>query len=103
MDPAIVDTLAQAPASEWDAIFATSTQTACATYNQDTNFALLQSALAAMKQQVPNPDIIFISGDMLVHDFQPYFNLVATDHSQTAYESFVNKTEQYLLRVKGNY
>lgn len=96
MDPAIVDTLAQAPASGWDAIFSGSNQPTCATYNEDTNFALLQSALAAMQRQVPNPDIIFISGDLLVHDFQPYFNLVATDHSQAAYESFVNKTEQYL-------
>jgi len=34
---------------------------------------LLQSALAAMKQRVPNSDIVFISGDLLVHDFQKIF------------------------------
>ena len=96
MDKTIVDSLAQAPTSEWDSIFSASSQTACATYNQDTNFALLQSALAAMKQRVPNPDIIFISGDFLVHYFQMFFNARATDHSQAAYEMFVNKTEQYL-------
>ncbi|MFI5397762.1 MAG: hypothetical protein ACHQ9S_19680 [Candidatus Binatia bacterium] len=96
MDQTIVDSLAQAPASRWDSIFATSTQTACATYNQDTNFALLQSALAAMRQRVPNPDIIFVSGDLLVHEFQTFFNATATDHSQAAYATFVNKTEQYL-------
>ena len=49
-----------------------------------------------MKQRVPNPDIIFISGDFLVHYFQMFFNERATDHSQAAYEAFVNKTEQYL-------
>jgi len=96
MDKTIVDSLAQTPASEWDSIFALSTQTACATYKHDTNFALLQSALAAMQQRVPNPDIIFISGDFLMHEFQTFFNLRATDHSQAAYEAFVNKTEQYL-------
>ena len=96
MDEKIVDSLAQAPAWQWDSIFATSTQTACAPYDQDTNFALLQSALAAMKQQVPDPGIIFISGDLLVHDFQTIFNKTATDHTQAAYAAFVNKTEQYL-------
>lgn len=96
MDKTIVDSLAQAPASQWDSIFATSTQIACATYQEDTNFALLQSALAAMRQRVPNPDIIFISGDLLVHYFQQFFNAAATDHSQAAYEAFVNTTEQYL-------
>jgi hypothetical protein len=96
-DPTIVNSLAQAPASQWDAIFATSTQTACSMYQQDTNFALLQSALAAMKQRVPNPDIVFISGDLLVHDFQKIFNfLMPTDHSQAAYAAFVNTTEAYL-------
>jgi len=39
MDKTIVDSLAQAPASQWDSIFATSTQTACATYNQDCGIA----------------------------------------------------------------
>jgi sphingomyelin phosphodiesterase acid-like 3 len=95
-DKTIVDSLTQAPVSQWDSIFATSSQTACATYMGDTNFALLQSALAAMQQRVPDPDIIFISGDLLMHLFQKYFDETATDHSQTAYETFVNRTEQYL-------
>ncbi len=95
-DTTIVDRLAQAPASQWDSIFATSGQTACATYQADTNFALLQSALAAMQQRVPNPDIVFVSGDLLMHLFQKYFDAAATDHSQPAYEAFVDKTEQYL-------
>jgi len=97
MDPKLADSLDQAPASQWNSIFAGSTQTACATYGQDTNFALLESALAAMKQRVPNPDVIFISGDLLVHYFQQFFyNKEVTNPTQAGYEAFVAKTEHYL-------
>ena len=95
-DKAIADRLAQAPASQWDSIFATSTETACSPYGQDTNFPLLQSVLGAMRQRVPNPDIVFVSGDLLVHGFQLYFAARVTDHSPAAYAAFVNTTEQYL-------
>jgi sphingomyelin phosphodiesterase acid-like 3 len=95
-DKTLADRLAQAPASQWDSIFATSTETACSPYGHDTNFPLLQSALAAMRQQVPDPDIVFVSGDFLVHEFQLFFNARVTDHSPAAYTAFVNTTEQYL-------
>ncbi|MFA6034638.1 MAG: hypothetical protein WC889_17195 [Myxococcota bacterium] len=97
LDRKLADTLNQAPASQWDSIFAQSTQTECAIYPLDTNFALLQSALVAMKLQVPSPDVIFISGDLLVHDFQQLvYNKVVTNPTQAGYEAFVYNTEQYL-------
>ena len=96
MNKTLADSLVQAPATQWDSIFTTPTPPACATYMQDTNFALLQSALAAIKKQVPNPDVIFISGDFLVHDFQLLFNAFVTNPTPAAYAAFVAKTEQYL-------
>jgi len=95
-DKTIANSLAQAPASQWDSIFATSTETACSPYGHDTNSPLLQSVLVAMLQRVPNPDIVFVSGDFLVHGFQSFFNERVTDHSPAAYAAFVNTTEQYL-------
>ncbi len=95
-DPTLANRLAQAPPAQWDAIFATSSVTAYSPYGQDTNFPLLQSLLAAMTQRVPNPDIVFVSGDFLVHGFQTKFNAAASDNSPAAYAAFVNATEQYM-------
>jgi sphingomyelin phosphodiesterase acid-like 3 len=101
-DPAIADAIAQAPASQWDAIYATSNQTTCASYLKefplsDTNFVLLNSAIAAMKAQVPDPDIIIISGDMLVHYFlELVYNRIVTNPTQAGYMALVYQTEQYL-------
>jgi len=96
-DPAIADAIAAAPASQWDALFATSLQTTCASYGNDTNAPLLQSALAAMKQRVPNPDVIFISGDLVVHYFQQlFYEKLVTNPTQAGYLALVYQTEQYL-------
>jgi sphingomyelin phosphodiesterase acid-like 3 len=103
-DPALANSLVQAPASQWDSIFATSTQTAYAsyeTYNNapqlwDTNFLLLQSALAAMRQRVPNPDVVFLSGDLLTHLLPVWYNKAVTNQPPGAYAAFVNTTEQYV-------
>jgi sphingomyelin phosphodiesterase acid-like 3 len=96
-DPALADAIAQAPAAQWDAIFATSLQTTCASYSHDTNAPLLTSALAAMKQRVPDPDVIFISGDLLVHYFrQLAYDKLVSNPTQAGYVALVHRTEQYL-------
>jgi sphingomyelin phosphodiesterase acid-like 3 len=96
-DPTLAARLAAAPPAQWDAIFSSSTNTAYTRYNDDTNFPLLQSALAAMRQRAPNPDIVIISGDFLVHLFQYRFDQSGvSDTSPAAYAAFVNKTEAYL-------
>jgi sphingomyelin phosphodiesterase acid-like 3 len=95
-DATLANELAQVPASQWDSIFTSSTQTAYSPWKRDTNFPLLQSLLASMRQRVPNPDIVFMPGDSLVHDFPDIFNATVTNHSTAAYAAFVNTTEQYL-------
>ena len=95
-DPGIAAEVVDAPASQWDAIFSRSTQTVFAQHSHDTNFPLLKSALATMQQKVPNPDVIFVSGDMLVHTFQTLYNQSAKSPSPAGYQVFVNTTEQYL-------
>ncbi|MGP6158622.1 MAG: metallophosphoesterase [Vulcanimicrobiaceae bacterium] len=97
-DKTLGSRLAQAPASQWDSIFARSTQTQYSyTYlgfPGDTNFPLLQSALAAMRQQVPHPDIVFVAGDFLAHALPISAKLAGI--SAANYPTFVNTTEQYL-------
>jgi sphingomyelin phosphodiesterase acid-like 3 len=95
-DKKLADRLAVAPIAQWDTIFTSSTITAYSKYESDTNFPLLQSALDAMRQRDPYPDIIIISGDFLVHYFQYFFDQDVTDHSPGAYAAFVYKTEAYL-------
>src|ERR1035438_10358972 len=96
-DPTLASRLTAAPPAQWDAIFSSSTNTAYTRYNDDTNFPLLQSALAAMRQPAPNPDIVIISGDFLVHLFQYRFDQSGvSDTSPAAYAAFVNNTEAYL-------
>jgi hypothetical protein len=94
---AIADSIALSPASEWDGIFAGSGQKTCATYMNDTNFVLLDSAIDAMKAEVPDPDVIIMSGDMMVHYFLEYFyNRLVTNPTEAGYRSLVNQTEQYI-------
>lgn len=95
-DASLADRLAQAPATEWDAIFASSSQTAYSPFGQDTNFLLLQSALAAMKVRTPSPDIVFISGDLLVHGLDLSFNSTVTNPTPARAAAFANTTELYL-------
>jgi hypothetical protein len=99
-DPTLAPRLVAASPAQWDAIFSSSTSstgTDYTRYNDDTNFPLLQSALAAMRQRAPNPDIVIISGDFLVHVFQYRFDASGvSDTSPAAYAAFVNKTEAYL-------
>jgi len=95
-DATIADRLAQSPASQWDSIFATSTKKTCSPYEHDTNYPLLTSALAAMRRQVPDPDIVFVSGDFLAHEFQLYYYTTVTHPSPAGYAAMVDATEQYL-------
>jgi sphingomyelin phosphodiesterase acid-like 3 len=103
-DPALADQLVQAPVAQWDAIFATSTVTAYSPYGTDTNFLLLQSALAEMQARAPHPDVVLITGDFLVHQLQRIFDASVTAPTQEGYVAFADKTEQYLaLKLAGTF
>ena len=82
---------------KWDAIFAHSSP-ALSTYGEDTNYRLLISALRAMRSTTPHPAAVLIGGDFLGHHFQELFQQTARDHSQEAFESFVDKTMAFLAR-----
>ena len=62
-DPAIIKQLIATPASEWDAIFASSGQTGYAHSPHDANYPLLKSALSAAAPF----DFVVALGDYLRH------------------------------------
>jgi sphingomyelin phosphodiesterase acid-like 3 len=96
LDPVLADRLVEAPPSQWDAIFASSTKDGYSQAGADTNFPLLQSALAAMKARTPSPDIVFISGDLLAHELNVFFDGAVTNPTPAGLAAFTYATEQYL-------
>lgn len=98
-DPSLVTKLEAADVGQWQAILASSTQTAFSSYGSDVNDPLLRAAVAEMKTQLPAPAFVMISGDFLAHKFQQKYQQYATDKSQTAYTAFVKKTIAYVASV----
>lgn len=98
-DPALVTKLEAADVGQWQAILASSAQTAFSTYGSDVNDPLLRAAVAEMKKQLPRPAFVMISGDFLAHKFQQKYQQYATDKSQAAYTAFVTKTIAYVTTV----
>jgi hypothetical protein len=94
-DPRLADQLAAAPITQWDAIFATSTRPPTA-HGKDTNDALLRLALAQMRLRAPDPAVVSITGDFLVHSFRGLWNVAASDRGDDAFDAFVDKTVAYL-------
>jgi sphingomyelin phosphodiesterase acid-like 3 len=90
-----VDRLAAAPVADWDAIDATDPRPV-AGYGTDTNLPLFRLALAAMKNAVPDPQLVVIPGDFLAHTYRKRFQAAATDASDAAFAAFVDKTMAYI-------
>ena len=103
-DPTVIDRLASVEPAEWAAIFENSGDTTLARYGADSNWPLLHSALRQIKDTLPNPAFVILTGDFLAHDFRRRFDLGAADHSDAAYRLFVRKTMQFLaLQLRQSY
>lgn len=81
-DTTLVDTLVKSPYTAWEDIFKSSSIKTFSTYNHDSNYPLLESALKKMKEELDNPDYIMISGDFLSHHFEDDF----TQYAHVSYE-----------------
>jgi sphingomyelin phosphodiesterase acid-like 3 len=94
-DPRIVDELVQAPATRWHAILAASSAAPSGYFN-DTNFALLSSAIGGMRRYVPDPAVVVIDGDFLAHRFPEQFASAEPTASPGVYDRFVDKTIAFM-------
>lgn len=96
-DASLAAQLTAKPVDQWDSVFASSAKTSYASFGEDPNYLLLQSALDAMQAKAPSPDIIFIAGDLLVHRLDQVLYPTALPSSTPAdAAAFAQKTEQYL-------
>lgn len=95
-DRQLVDRLAAADPAQWRAVLESSGDTSLGRYGLDPNWLLLRSAFRQMREALPAPALVLISGDFLAHDFRSEFNAAAGDHSDAAYRGFVRKTMQFL-------
>ncbi len=99
-EPGLADSLTRAPAGAWRAILARS-GAGPSRYFRDTNFALLESALAEMRARVPNPPVVVVAGDFLGHDFPEHFAAAEPGAKPGVYEAFVDKTIAFLAGELG--
>jgi sphingomyelin phosphodiesterase acid-like 3 len=100
-DPTLTDKLAGAEASQWQAIFASSSSAKLSQFGEDTNWPLFSSAIEVIGRTVPNPSFVMVTGDLLVHHFREHFNGSASVHDDAAFEDFVRKTTEFVgLQLK---
>jgi hypothetical protein len=97
-DARLTERLASAPPERWRAIFASAGVMPYSNYGSDTNYALLESALDGMKSQVGDPRVVIVTGDFLAHGFRAPFDAAVKDHSDEAYQAFVDKTIAFLAQ-----
>lgn len=93
----LINKLQHAPVEKWEGVLVQYDKTS-PQFNQDTNYPLLKSALAAAKKTADAQHIRFVLvlGDFLGHDFKDQFELYSADKTSAAYRAFVNKTMQFL-------
>lgn len=93
-DKSLAEPLAAAPAEQWAAILDRGSER-ISVYGEDTDWKLLQAALAALKAQ-QKPDFVLAPGDFLVHGFRHIFDASFAQHDDAAYRRFVAATIRFL-------
>lgn len=88
--------LASAPSSDRDAQFAKLEQT-CHTRGEDTSYELYASSLQAIRTAAPDAKFVAVGGDLLSHAFTCKFNAVVPQADPGAYQSFAEKTVEFVL------
>ncbi|HSW70373.1 MAG TPA: metallophosphoesterase [Gammaproteobacteria bacterium] len=93
----LLTSLEEAPITEWKGIFLQQDRTVMR-YGKDSNYYLLESALAAAKKEAELAAVSFVLvlGDLLAHDYEQKFFSYSSFHSEAAYQSFVKKTLAFL-------
>src|SRR6185369_3708773 len=100
-DDSIAGKLATARLDEWKKVFESSLSAGLGSYGQDPAYALVASALDAMRAASAKPDFIIIPGDFLAHGLREKFRAskTITDRSDAAYLRFLAKTMGFMARM----
>lgn len=91
-DPAIFQSLLNAPESEWAEIFNGSTVTGPQTWGQDTYYPLLMRTFAKVCGQAARTPFVIFPGDILTHEFSSKFYALYGATDEAAMRAFTLKT-----------
>lgn len=99
----VVRTLRNTPTSQWAAVLAAAPGAATSAYGSDSNYPLLVSAGAAMRQAVPRPAFVVITGDFLGHEFESkYDSVFANTPDSAGAATFADSTMAFMARWMGS-
>jgi sphingomyelin phosphodiesterase acid-like 3 len=93
-DASLVKELASKPATQWKSILQPSQNGSArfSNYGEDTNWALLSSALGAAQKVGSNTAFLVVTGDMFPHHFREHFAQASGTDSDEAFRAFARKT-----------
>ncbi|MBK9331464.1 MAG: metallophosphoesterase [Ignavibacteria bacterium] len=95
-DTTIVHKLIMSDHSSWENIFYGSEIKSVSNYGRDSNFPLLKSLMVEMKDRIPEPDFIIITGDFMGHDFNENYEKFSGSKNQDSLYVFIEKTIRFL-------
>lgn len=99
----VVKVLRATPTPRWAQVLGAAPAEPISPYGSDSNYPLLVSAGAAMRQAVPRPAFVVISGDFLGHNFeQKYDSVFAGTPDSTGAASFADSTMAFMARWMGS-
>jgi len=99
----VVKALRATPTTQWARVLAAAPATPPSTYGSDSNYPLLVSAGAAMRQAVPHPAFVVITGDFLGHNFeQKYDSVFASTPDSAGAATFADSTMAFMARWMGS-
>jgi hypothetical protein len=100
---AVVKTLRATPTTQWARVLGAAPAAPPSSYGSDSNYPLLRSAGAAMRQAVPHPAFVVVTGDFLGHKFeQKYDSVFAGTPDSTGAASFADSTMAFMARWMGS-
>ena len=101
-DSSLVSDLMRSPASQWNAIFASSPDKRLGRYGQETNFNLLDCGLKSMKAACASPDCVIYTGDLPCHGIWQKLEGYSSDENQR--NQFITKLVEFIgLRFRSMY
>lgn len=93
-DSSLVPRLIASPASQWNAIFASSQDKRLSSYGQETNFNLLDYGMGSMKAACSAPDCVIYSGDLPCHGI--WQKIAGFGADQKVRDQFILKLIQFM-------
>ncbi len=98
--PGLAPRLVLSEPKEWPRIFASVSGQTFSARGEDTNQALLASALAALSESAAGSDLVVVSGDLLVHRFQEVAaQVLGTSPTSSVVKELASKTALYVADV----